>query len=258
MINDEKLTASLWHGHLAPATEKVFFSGDTIKVRKDCPSHRERLWCSVTHAPCKIKLCGLKTVAAVRRAVELDVAAIGFVLTDSPRQISPAQCADLRALVPEKITTHGVYANADPAFIRETMTACNLDVAQIHGAETLPNNAADFWNRLADIRAIRAFRVRGTETLADLQNVRGETFLLDAYVPGVAGGTGKTFDWKLARAASEFGRVILAGGLTADNVASAINTARPWMVDVSGGIESAPGLKDLCRMEKFVAAARAT
>jgi phosphoribosylanthranilate isomerase len=201
---------------------------------------------------CGIKLCGLKTEADVRLAVELGVDAIGFVLTESVRRVAPAEARRLRMLVPPGIRVHGVFAADPPEYIREQIAFCGLDVAQVHGPEDDP----DFWTALKGVALLRAFRVRGPETLLAIRNAHVSTFLLDAYVPGLPGGTGATFDWSLALRAKNCGRVILAGGLTPENVTDAIRAADPWMVDVSGGIELEKGVKDPEKMRAFVEAVR--
>src|SRR3989339_423916 len=157
-----------------------------------------------------IKFCGLKTLEDISLAAELCAKAIGFVLTRSPRQVDPALCRRLRDAVPAGIRVHGVFAGEDAATIRKLVLECRLDVAQVHGAE----DDAAYWRSLSGLPVIRAFRVQGPETLQLLGAVRGQEFLLDAYVPGKAGGTGDRFDWSLARQAATYGRVILAGGLT--------------------------------------------
>lgn len=202
--------------------------------------------------PCQFKFCGLRREDDVRVAVECGAAAVGFMLTKSPRQITPEQCAELRALVPEGIRTHGVFAHDEPSRIRQLVGDLSLDVAQVHG----PDDDPAFWTALEGIPLVRAYRVRGPETLALLETERGRAFLLDAYVPGLPGGTGATFDWHLARQASAIGQVILAGGLTPENVADAIEQAQPAMVDVSGGIEREKGVKDHARMRAFAEAVR--
>lgn len=201
----------------------------------------------------KIKFCGLRTEEDVREALACGVDAVGFVLTESPRHIDEDTCRRLRLLVPKDVMVHGVFAKDDPAEIARLVKVCNLDIAQVHG----PDDDEAFWRSLAGLPLVRAYRVRGEEVLSRLEAERGRRFLLDAYVPGVAGGTGTTFDWGIARQAAEIGELILAGGLNASNVADAIRAVRPWMVDVSGGLERQKGVKDYARMRAFAEAVRA-
>ena len=202
---------------------------------------------------CGVKLCGLKTPEEVDLAVALGVQAVGFVLSESPRQVTARQARVLGQRVPEKVRTHAVFGPEEPARVRAWWEESALDVAQVTASE----EDEAYWEALAGVPLIRGFRVRGRETLDILRSVQEEEFLLDAYVPGRAGGTGVSFDWDLARAAGRFGKVILAGGLTPENVGEAIRTARPHMVDVSGGIEHERGRKDLQRMQAFVEAVTA-
>ncbi|MHC4871740.1 MAG: phosphoribosylanthranilate isomerase [Planctomycetota bacterium] len=197
-----------------------------------------------------IKLCGLKTEEDVKVACELEVWAVGFVLTKSPRQISPEICKTLSALA-VGVKKVGVFTNESPAEITGLVESCSLDYAQIHGPYT-----EEDWQALGDLAHIRAFNIKDEASLAQLDSVRGKTFLLDAFVEGVAGGSGKTFDWKLAKEASGYGNVIVAGGLTPENVSNAVKTASPWGVDVSSGIEKEKGVKDHNLMKAFVGAVR--
>lgn len=202
--------------------------------------------------PCRIKLCGLRTPADVATALALRVDAVGFVLSDSPRRVTPAEAKALRGPIPPTVTVHAVTGPETPATLRAWYAASGADLLQVHGPEQEPA----YWTALADLPVLRGFRLRDETTLAAIHASGLPRFLVDAYVPGLAGGTGVACDWALARKAGALGRMILAGGLTPANVAEAITTARPWMVDVSGGIESTKGIKDHDRMRAFVAAVR--
>jgi phosphoribosylanthranilate isomerase len=201
--------------------------------------------------PTRFKFCGLQTEADVRTAIDCGAWAVGFVLTESPRRIDPQTCERLQALAADRVHRIGLFTTEPVAVIREAQKRCGFDLLQVVG-----ERPAGEWAELDDLPLLRAFRVKGAESLQALESVRGGTFLLDAYVPGVAGGSGERFDWSLARDACEYGRVILAGGLTPENVADAIRTARPWAVDVSSGIESTRGRKDHDRMRRFAEAVR--
>jgi phosphoribosylanthranilate isomerase len=132
---------------------------------------------------------------------------------------------------------------------------CDLDCVQLHGEES--PQAVDL---LMDsgLSIIRALRVRDRSVLHEFEKTRATYYLLDSYVPGRAGGTGHTFDWTVAREAPQGARVLLAGGLTPENVVDAIRTAQPWGVDVSSGVEADPGRKDHDKVRRFVAAAKGT
>ncbi|HAB15682.1 MAG TPA: N-(5'-phosphoribosyl)anthranilate isomerase, partial [Verrucomicrobiales bacterium] len=157
--------------------------------------------------------------------------------------------------LPLAVSKVGLFVNASPSFIQEVIAATGLDTVQLHGEET-PEFCREFRGR---VKVWKAFRVRGAETLAKLPAYTEATdaWLLDAYVAGSSGGTGKTFEWAHAVAAKELGRpIILAGGLTPENVAEAVRQVQPFAVDVSSGVEQSPGRKDPAKLRRFVAAAK--
>ncbi|MBN1257723.1 MAG: phosphoribosylanthranilate isomerase [Planctomycetes bacterium] len=198
---------------------------------------------------CKIKFCGMMNEADVTVACECGVWAVGFVLTESQRQLSLNQCKRLAATVAPEIIKVGVFTTETAEEIRQAVDFCGLDLAQV-----VANYTKEEWLDFAEVPVLRTFLVSGPETLELLAAVRGGRFLLDVHVPGKAGGTGETFDWEIARQATGYGQVILAGGLNPDNVTEAIRVGKPWAVDVSSGIESCPGVKDHARMRAFAEA----
>ena len=135
--------------------------------------------------------------------------------------------------------------------VREIAEECDLDYVQLHGRES-PAECA----RLRDLRVIKAFRICGEEDLKELQRYDVEAYLLDAYVKGKLGGTGESFRWEIARGARRCGQVILAGGLSPDNVATAIRAARPYAVDVASGVEDTPRKKDRELVKTFIRSAK--
>lgn len=196
----------------------------------------------------RIKICGITSLRDALTAVEAGADALGFVFAPSPRRVTPEQAAAIIRELPPFVTTVGLVVDQDPLPILEL---CPVDVLQYHGAESPETVAA------APRRAVKAFRVRASADLQSLATYRCSAFLLDAYVPGLAGGTGRQFPWELAREAQRFGRpVIVAGGLTPDNVAQCIEQTRPYGVDVSSGVESSPGRKDPHKVRTFIQAAR--
>jgi phosphoribosylanthranilate isomerase len=198
----------------------------------------------------RIKICGITNVEDALRACEYGADALGFVFASSPRQITPEIAAAILRELPPFVTTVGLVVDQDPLPILER---CALDVIQFHGSES-PEVVAR-----AGRRAVKAFRLRGPEDLEALPQYESvAAYLLDAYVPGVAGGTGHQFPWRLALEAKRYGKpVIVAGGLTPDNVRLCIETTQPYGVDVSSGVEASPGRKDPEKLRTFLAAARA-
>ncbi|WP_081192997.1 phosphoribosylanthranilate isomerase [Halomonas sp. BC1] len=195
----------------------------------------------------RIKFCGFTRHEDVAEAVALGVDALGFVMWPrSARGIDPATLAALAAPVPAFVTRVGLFVNPDVALVEACLP--HLDLIQFHGDES-----ADFCAQF-DRPWIKALRMRDDLDLhqAAQQYAAAQALLLDAYRPGVPGGTGETFDWSRIPAALQK-PVILAGGLTVENIAAAVAQVAPYAVDVSGGIEAAPGQKDARRMADFVA-----
>lgn len=194
----------------------------------------------------RIKFCGLTRRQDVATAVAMGVDAIGFVMwPDSKRAISVEQLAELAADVPAFVARVGLFVDQP----EDTIAAClpYLDLLQFHGDE--PAEVCERYDR----PWIKALRMRDGLDLAAAAKRYGNAsgLLLDAYRPGVPGGTGDTFDWSRIPA-SLAKPVILAGGLVADNAGTAVHRVAPYALDVSGGIESAPGIKDATRMQAFV------
>ena len=200
----------------------------------------------------RVKICGITEVHDARLAARLGADALGFNFwPQSPRYIRPERARAIIAVLPPLLTTVGVFVNERPETVMEICRKVGLDAAQLHGEE--PPLAVD---AVQGVRRIKAIRVASEQDIVLCRRYRVEAFLLDAYDPGRRGGTGRTFDWKLARAASQFGPIILAGGLTVENVEEAIAAAAPYGVDVASGIESEPGRKDRRLMAEFIYRAR--
>ncbi len=200
----------------------------------------------------KVKICGITSGTDALMAASAGADAVGFNFWPrSPRYIEPDRALAIRLCLPPFTATVGLFVDADVEKVREIMTRCGLDYAQLHGRET-PAKVA----QLTDLRVIKAIRVKDEKDLNQLEKYGAEAFLLDAYVEGQPGGTGRTFDWGLARQASSRAKIILAGGLTPANVAAAVEAARPYAVDVASGVESAPGKKSRKLVNEFVRAAK--
>jgi phosphoribosylanthranilate isomerase len=195
----------------------------------------------------RVKICGNVTLKDTMAAVEAGADAVGFVFhARSPRVVSPKAVAAIVSHLPPFVTAVGVFVNEKPDVVRQIMSDCGLAYAQLHGEES-PQYCAEL-----QFPVLKGIRVRSREDLAMLALYRVKAILLDAYVEGVVGGTGTTFDWALAVEAKAWGPIILAGGLTPDNVVEAISRVQPYGVDVSSGVEAAPGVKDHAKVRAFV------
>lgn len=202
----------------------------------------------------RVKICGITRGEDASAAVEAGADALGFVFAaGSPRQVTPGMVAAMADRFPPFIARVGLFVDAQPDVVRTILEEARLDTVQFHGDES-PEVCRAFRHRF---RVLKALRVRGPESLDALGAYRGavDAILLDAWVPGVPGGTGARFDWNLAVAAGQQGLpVVLAGGLNPGNVAEAIERVRPFAVDVSSGVEASPGRKDPTRVREFLAA----
>jgi phosphoribosylanthranilate isomerase len=201
----------------------------------------------------RIKFCGLTRAEDVRRAVDLGIDAVGFVLTRRSRRfVEPAAARLLRDLLPPFVAAVALVMDDDAAWVREVIGIVRPDLLQFHGSEE-----AAFCEAF-DRPYLKAVPMASTGDLAAFaaRHPRAAGFLLDSHAAGEPGGSGAAFDW--TRVPARFERpLILAGGLQAGDVAEALRAVRPWAVDVSSGIESAPGIKDAERMRRFVAAVSA-
>ena len=199
-----------------------------------------------------VKICGITNPADARVAAEAGADMVGLMFYErSPRHVSLATAAEIARALPPFVAKAGVFVNAPAETVLEAVAACGLNLLQFHGDET-PEYCGQF-----PLMSIKAFRVRDAESLKVLTNYATGAWLLDAWVADKPGGTGARFNWDLAVAAKEFGRpIFLAGGLTPENVADAVRQVRPYGVDVSSGVEAAPGQKDPAKVREFIRAAK--
>jgi phosphoribosylanthranilate isomerase len=196
----------------------------------------------------RVKICGIRTLAEARAALELGADAIGFNFwNSSPRFIEPSVAREIIAKLPPVISCVGVFVNERPEAVLEVRERARLGGVQLHGDES-----PEYCSALGEIRIIKALRVGDGLEPGLMDRFRVSAFLLDTHVKGSYGGTGKSFDWGIAVEAARRAPVILAGGLTVDNVAEAIRTVRPLGVDVCSGVESKPGRKDRDKMALFM------
>lgn len=200
----------------------------------------------------KIKICGIKTVDDALAAMDAGADLIGFnFYPKSPRFISAGRCRDIMSVMRRygQITYVGVFVNASPEEVRATLDTCAITLAQLHGDET-----AELVGSLRG-RGFKAFR-GVPANVNGFARTEAPALLVDASVKGAYGGTGITADWSAAAELARQYPILLAGGLTPENVAEAVRQVQPWGVDVASGVESAPGVKDPAKMKAFVQAVR--
>ena len=202
----------------------------------------------------RVKICGITNGADALATVDAGADALGFMFYEpSPRNVPSAVATEIIRQLPPFVARVGVFVDATADTVRKAVAECGLDTLQFHGDET-----PEFCRTFAPLKVYKAFRVQNLESLESLPRYRTDAWLLDSFAPEKPGGTGATFNWDLARQAGKLGRpIILAGGLTPENVAEAVCHVQPYGVDVSSGVESTPGKKDRVKVQRFVAAARA-
>jgi phosphoribosylanthranilate isomerase len=200
----------------------------------------------------QVKICGVTSVADALMVAEAGADMIGLMFFEgSPRHISLATAVEINRALPPFVLRVGVFVNPDEAHVLEAIAACGLNLLQFHGDED-----SDFCTQFG-LMSLKAIRVRDPKSLKQLEDFHTDAFLLDAYAKSGLGGTGEKFNWELAVAAQQFGKpIFLAGGLTPENVADAVKQVRPFAVDVSSGVESAPGKKDAAKVRAFIQAAK--
>jgi phosphoribosylanthranilate isomerase len=198
--------------------------------------------------PLKIKICGITNSSDAQTAVEAGASALGFMFFEqSPRYITREKARAIIQELPPFISKVGVFVNAPRDEVKRIIEDTGIDTLQFHGEEP-PEACRGF-----GLKTIKAFRVQGKDMLQLMPRYDVDAWLLDAFVPGQRGGTGHTFNWNLAVHARSLGTpIILAGGLTPDNVAKAVEHVEPYGLDVSSGVESSPGKKDPARIHDFI------
>lgn len=200
------------------------------------------------------KICGITRIDDALAAVAAGADAIGFVFyAKSPRAVTAAQARAIIAVLPPFVTTVGLFVNASACELNETLDAVPLDLLQFHGDET-PEQCEGYHRPY-----IKALRVKAGDDIAAAcaAYASASGILLDTYVEGVPGGTGQAFDWSLIPQGLSK-PIILAGGLSVQNVSQAISQVQPYAVDVSGGVEKSKGIKDHDKIRAFMQAVRAT
>lgn len=201
-----------------------------------------------------VKICGITNWNDAKLAMDAGADALGFnFYAKSPRRIAASHAKQIVRHLPSQVTAVGVFVNASAKKIMSIARSANLGALQLHGEES-PATV----ERLArEYPVIKAFRVGPRFRARELKKYPSAVgFLLDAYDVERRGGTGKRFDWRVARAAKRYGPVILAGGLRAENVAEGIRQVKPFGLDVCSGVEERPGRKDAKKVKRLMAAVR--
>lgn len=207
----------------------------------------------------RIKVCGMTDAAEVNGLVAVGVDALGFIFADvSPRRIEPDKAREIVSALPPFVDAVGVFVNEELDVVNDIVKYCGLTMVQLHGNESPQFCAA------VKGRVIKTFSIRPETSLSEtnpfydpyLEVVNG--FLVDTYHEKVAGGTGQVFDWELLKKNRPAGPLILAGGLNPDNIEEAVRQVRPFAVDVNSGVEIAPGVKDIAKVERLIETVRAT
>lgn len=195
-----------------------------------------------------VKICGITSEADALLAVSLGASAVGFIFAPSPRQVSVHLAGDIAKRLPEEVLTVGVFRNEAPQRVVEAVHMAGLGAAQLHGQETAEDTK---WVRARLPVVIKAFHA-GERAIARFDDFGADYLMVDGENPG----SGQVFDWRLAEGVVDHHRLIVSGGLRPDNVAQAVAHLRPGGVDVSTGVESAPGRKDPLLLREFIVNAR--
>jgi len=198
----------------------------------------------------KVKICGITNLDDALAAIECGADALGFVFAPSPRQVTTSVVRDIVDKLPPFVCKVGVFVNSELAQVQETMSLCNLGLAQLHGDED-----ADYCTALFP-KAIKVFTADSLPSGQELTRYRVAAYMLDKDKRVAPSRIEQNRLWQLARGIRDYGPVILAGGLTPETVGQAIEVARPYAVDVSSGIEAEPGKKDNDKLRAFIAAAK--
>lgn len=202
----------------------------------------------------RVKVCGITRPEDAEAADRAGADAVGLIFAPSPRRIDLRQATAIERVLSPWIVRVGVFVDAGLAAMDRAIAAARLDVLQLHGRET-----PEFVRKVREefgLRIVKSVRVGDGRDLVRLDEYEVDAFLFDTYVPGRAGGTGKTFDWDLAVPWARRVRLILAGGLTPENVGEAVRRVLPYGVDVASGVEREPGVKDHTKMQRFIANVR--
>ncbi|ASW44300.1 MAG: phosphoribosylanthranilate isomerase [Clostridiales bacterium] len=198
----------------------------------------------------KIKICGLKRALDIEYVNELKPDYIGFVFADSKRRVSEDIALELTKNLRKDIKTVGVFVNEDINRVKEISEKVKLDILQFHGDEDMT-----YINSFTGYQVWKSFSIRGEGDLENLSKYTKVSFLLDSKIEGIRGGSGRTFNWNILKDFNLQNKIILAGGLSIENITEAIKVVRPFAVDVSSGVES-QGVKDYKKIKDFIGKVR--
>lgn len=200
----------------------------------------------------KIKICGITTIEDAIFCADNGADALGFIFyRKSKRFIEPEAAARIISSIPPFISAVGVFVDEERSTILNIYNTCHLDVLQFHGDET-----PEYVELFTQQKVIKAIRVKDANSIKSIKDFKVSAFLLDSYVKGVQGGTGVTFNWALVEEAKQYGKIILSGGLNPGNIKEAIQKVKPYAVDASSSLETAPGIKNRELVKQFIEEAR--
>ncbi len=199
----------------------------------------------------KVKICGIKNLQDAIFAADYGTDAIGFVFAKSIRKVSKEKARAIVRKLPPFVTTVGLFVNETAENIEAACRFCGLDAIQLHG-----NEPPNILNKLKDFKTIKAFRIQNEKDINPIKKYKPNAILLDGYSENKMGGTGTSFDWKIVKKLKTSIPIIVAGGLTHLNVSRAIKIVNPYGVDVSSGVEIAPGKKDKKLIKQFIDAVK--
>ena len=202
----------------------------------------------------RVKICGITNATDAKMAARLGADVIGLNLYDGPRRIPLEQAAAIAAVLPPFVSTVALVGRDDAGRAGEICRAGRFGGVQLYGYDDPADEAAwrDAAAGLRDVLLVKPVRVWDETDVERIPRFKADVYLLDAHVEGQEGGTGQTFDWELAQTAGRHGPIMLAGGLTPDNVAQAVRRVRPFAVDCSSGVEAERGKKDKAKVAAFI------
>ena len=199
----------------------------------------------------RVKICGITSPTDAKMCIRLGADALGFNFVRGPRKVTKERAKAIIETLPPFVTSVGLFADAEVKTIDKVCSFCGIRTVQLHGYES-----PKYVQWLSDYEVVKAFAIRDRGDLRRLARYEVAAYLLDTFAAGEFGGTGESFDWEIVREARVHGPIIVAGGLTPDNVDIAVEVAQPYGVDVASGVECEPGKKDRTLVRDFVRTAK--